>query len=312
MALTGAFLVLFVTFHVLMNGVAIFWPTAYNVVCEMLGANWYALVGGLVLAAGFILHIWYASWLTIQNRRARGHERYNVTSRPPQVEWSSKNMYVLGLVIFAFLVVHLIQFWSKMQFAEILEYRAAEVENINGVSYLVTPAAGTFFLEQAFSCTWTLVIYLVAFVALWFHMTHGFWSMFQSCGWNGRIWLPRIKAIANWYTTIVVALFIAEAVVFTVKAKSNYYTTNEALIEQYMEMAAEYNGAASAPYFEAGKVPMGKFCQGHAGCPEAACPEANCPNAACPEAACPEANCANQCPNAVETVEVTTVETVNN
>ena len=60
MSLTGAFLILFVTFHALMNGVAIFWPTAYNVVCEFLGANWYALVGSLVLAAGFIVHILYA------------------------------------------------------------------------------------------------------------------------------------------------------------------------------------------------------------------------------------------------------------
>ena len=109
MCLTGAFLILFVTFHVLMNGVAIFWPTAYNMVCEFLGANWYALIGSGVLALGFILHIVYATWLTVQNRKARGHERYEVTSRPPQVEWSSKNMLVLGIVILAFLVLHLVQ-----------------------------------------------------------------------------------------------------------------------------------------------------------------------------------------------------------
>ncbi len=109
MALTGAFLVLFVTFHALMNGVALFWPSAYNVVCEFLGANWYALVGTLILAAGFVLHIIYATWLTVQNRKARGVERYAVTTRPKQVEWSSKNMLVLGIVVLAFLVFHLIQ-----------------------------------------------------------------------------------------------------------------------------------------------------------------------------------------------------------
>ena len=74
MALSGAFLVLFVTFHALMNGVAIFWPTGYNMVCEFLGANWYALVGSLVLGAVVILHIVYAIWLTLQNRAARGHD----------------------------------------------------------------------------------------------------------------------------------------------------------------------------------------------------------------------------------------------
>ena len=59
MSLTGAFLVLFVTFHVLMNAVAIFWPSAYNVVCEYIKTNWYALVGTVVMAKSFLLHIIY-------------------------------------------------------------------------------------------------------------------------------------------------------------------------------------------------------------------------------------------------------------
>ena len=63
MALTGACLVLFVTFHCLMNGVALFWPNGYNAVCEFLGANWYALVASIGLAALFIIHIIYATWL---------------------------------------------------------------------------------------------------------------------------------------------------------------------------------------------------------------------------------------------------------
>ena len=75
MAVTGICLVLFVTFHCLMNGVALFWPSGYNAVCEFLGANWYALVATVGLAALFIFHIIYATWLTVQNRRARGNDR---------------------------------------------------------------------------------------------------------------------------------------------------------------------------------------------------------------------------------------------
>lgn len=66
MAVTGLCLVLFVTFHVLMNSVALLWPTAYNAVCEFLGANWYALVASVGLAALFVIHILYALWLTLQ------------------------------------------------------------------------------------------------------------------------------------------------------------------------------------------------------------------------------------------------------
>lgn len=214
MALTGCCLVLFVTFHVLMNTVALFWPTAYNLICEFLGANWYALVASVGLAALMIIHIIYACWLTLQNRRARGSERYAVNDRPKQVEWSSKNMLVLGIVVVAFLVVHLIQFWAKMQLAEIL----GEEYVYNGVE--VHPANGMAFIYIAFSQIWTPIVYIIGFIALWFHMNHGFWSMMQTVGWNGDTWMPRLKTIAAWWTSIVVGLFIIQAVVFTVKANS--------------------------------------------------------------------------------------------
>lgn len=226
MALTGAFLILFVTFHALMNGVAVFWPTAYNTICEFLGANWYALIGSLILAGGFALHILYALWLTWQNRRARGADRYAVTSRPKQVEWSSKNMLVLGIVVICFLALHMYQFWAKMQLVEALHLPSD-----------IPPAAGTLFLQQVFSCPWMCIIYIIAFVALWLHMTHGFWSMFHTCGWDNNKWINRLKVIGNVWATIVCALFIIEAVVFTINAKKGTYLTCPALLEQYEEMA---------------------------------------------------------------------------
>lgn len=310
MSITGAFLILFVTFHALMNGVAIFWPTAYNVICEFLGANWYALVGSLILALGFILHIWYATWLTIQNRKARGSERYEVTSRPPQVEWSSKNMYVLGIVILAFLVLHLVHFWAKMQLAEICGFEVMD----NGQA--VPAAAGTWFLQMTFSHVWVLIVYLIAFVALWFHMTHGFWSMFQSCGWNGKIWMSRLKTIGNIWVTLVVLLFAAEAIVFTVQANKGVYTSCPALQEQYMEMQAAHDDAVFAPVCASESCPQAE-------CPQYACGKADCAMTeceggpcTCPEGtvcspeACRAAGCAGCAAASRETAETVTVETV--
>lgn len=225
MALTGAFLVLFVTFHCLMNAVAICWPAAYNSVCEFLGANWYALLGSAVIAVFVIIHIIYAVMLTLQNRKARGSERYAISKRPGDVEWSSQNMLVLGIVILAFLVVHLIQFWAKMQLQE-----------IRGGLETLPPAAGTLFLQKAFELPWTLIVYGIGFIALWFHLNHGMWSMFHSVGWDNKVWLPRLKKISCWWTSIVVLLFFAEGIVFTVKAHDKYYLTNETLREQYKDM----------------------------------------------------------------------------
>lgn len=233
MALTGAALVLFITFHCVMNSVAIFWPSAYNVICEFLGANWYALVATMGLAALFVIHIIYAFWLTIQNRKARGADRYAVTARPKGVEWSSQNMLVLGIVVVAFLALHLYHFWAKMQLVEITSHSINGWYQYEGAS--VPPTAGTLFIQEVFSQWWVLVTYLIGFVALWFHMTHGFWSMFQSIGWDSTVWIPRLKKISNWWTTIVVGLFAIQAVVFYVQAQDNFYINDKDLEKQYME-----------------------------------------------------------------------------
>lgn len=237
MAVTGACLVLFVTFHCLMNAVAIVCPTAYNVICEFLGANWYALAASAGLALLVVIHIIYAVWLTLQNRKARGNDRYAVSIKPATVEWSSQNMLVLGIVILAFLGVHMVQFWAKMQLVE-----------MTGAESTLPPAIGTLFIQEAFSQIYTPIIYIIGFVALWFHMNHGFWSMFQSIGWTNNTWLPRLRKLSCWYTSIVIALFVAQAIVFTVNANNDYYRTNAELLEQYKEVVAETIG-----------VPAGQF-----------------------------------------------------
>ena len=274
MSLTGAFLILFVTFHVLMNGVALFWPTAYNEVCLFLGANWYALIGTLVLAAGFVLHIIYAIWLTIQNRKARGSQRYAVTARQPQVEWSSKNMLVLGIVVLAFLLVHLYQFWAKMQLAEIAGFEA--IDPVTGEA--IPAAAGTWFIQLAFQNPVTLVIYLIGFIALWFHMTHGFWSMFQTAGWNGKVWMNRLKCIGTVWATCVVLLFAVEAIVFTVQANKGVYTECPALQQQYMDMLEDGEAVSIQQTPCAASECTETVCIKAEECTEAVCNSTECPN----------------------------------
>jgi succinate dehydrogenase / fumarate reductase cytochrome b subunit len=177
-----------------------------------------------------VIHIIYAVVLTLQNRKARGNNRYAVTSCPKSVEWSSQNMLVLGIVVLAFVGVHLVQFWAKMQALEAI----GKVYEVNGVA--VVPQAGTLFLQIAFQQIWTPIVYIIGFVALWFHMNHGFWSMWQSIGWNNEKWLPRLKCISKAWVTIVVGLFTIQAVVFYVRAEQKYYVEDPALIQQYTEM----------------------------------------------------------------------------
>ena len=96
MSVTGMSLILFMTFHCCMNLVALFSEEAYNMICALLGANWYAVAATVGLGALAVCHIVYAFILTAQNRRARGDNRYAVTEKPAAVEWASQNMLVLG------------------------------------------------------------------------------------------------------------------------------------------------------------------------------------------------------------------------
>ena len=156
MSITGLFLILFLTFHMCMNVVALISAEAYNAVCGFLGANWYALVGTLVLAAGFFIHIIYAFWLTMMNRKARGSERYKVVDKPKSVEWASQNMLVLGIIVIGIALFHLYHFWANMQLQEIMGNEVTDVaacavgacEGISGVVCGTVVPPDTRFLER--------------------------------------------------------------------------------------------------------------------------------------------------------------------
>ena len=111
MSVTGIALILFLTFHASMNVVALISAEGYNMICEFLGANWYAVVATIGLAALAVIHIIYAFWLTIQNRKARGNNRYDITDKPAKVEWASQNMLVLGIIVLLGLALHFYNFW---------------------------------------------------------------------------------------------------------------------------------------------------------------------------------------------------------
>lgn len=203
MSISGLFFVLFLLFHSAMNFVVIFSAEAYNAICAFLGANWYALIGTVILAVGFLVHLVYASILTLQNRKARGSDRYAVSRPQKDVTWASKNMYVLGAIIIGILVLHLIHFWSKMQLVEIMyghDYAAAGYHN---------PQDGAYFIQELFTQPIYSIVYIVWIVAIWFHLTHGFWSGMQTLGFNNNKWLPRLKTISNVIASIICLMFIA-------------------------------------------------------------------------------------------------------
>ena len=210
MSISGLFLVLFLLFHLSMNVAAVFSGEAYNMVCSLLGSNWYAVAATLVLAAGVVIHFVYAIILTLQNRKARGNDRYAINARPKGVEWASQNMFVLGLIVILFMLLHFSQFWYKMMFAELIGHHEVALG-----SAMVSPQDGAAFINYYFQGNAVItVLYLIWYVALWFHLTHGFWSAIQTIGWNNTIWMNRWICISKIVATAICVIFAIITIVF--------------------------------------------------------------------------------------------------
>jgi len=214
MSVTGIALILFLTFHCCMNIVALFSGEAYNMICELLGANWYAVVATMGLAALAVIHIVFAFILTAQNRKARGDNRYAITTEvnPGKVEWASKNMLVLGIIILLGLLLHLFNFWYNMMFAEIVGFSSGHL-----------PSDGFAFIIETFSNPVYAVLYVIWICAIWFHLTHGFWSAMQTLGISGKVWFCRWKVIGFIYTTLLMLGFLVVVLAFALKLAPSLY-----------------------------------------------------------------------------------------
>ena len=203
MSLTGIALILFMTFHCCMNVVALFSGRAYNIICELLGSNWYAVAATVALGALAVCHIVYAFILTAQNRSARGANRYEVTAKPEEVEWASQNMLVLGIIVLLGLALHLFNFWYNMMFAELV-----------GMRTVLEPTDGFGLIRATFQTKVYVILYVIWIVALWYHLSHGFWSAMQTIGINGKVWFNRWKVIGTIYVTLLMLAFLVVVLAF--------------------------------------------------------------------------------------------------
>ena len=94
----------------------------------------------------------------------------------------------------------------------------AQLGHMTTCSRWLTLPDGVYHIQNTFGNPVFVVLYLIWLGALWFHLTHGFWSSMQTLGWNNKIWINRWKCISNIYSTIVVVCFALVVVVFFIKS----------------------------------------------------------------------------------------------
>ena len=82
-------------------------------------------------------------------------------------------------------------------------------------SAMVSPQDGAAFINYYFQGNAVItVLYLIWYVALWFHLTHGFWSAIQTIGWNNTIWMNRWECISKIVATVICGLFAIITIIF--------------------------------------------------------------------------------------------------
>ena len=213
---TGAFLIFFLLLHGTINFFSVidslhgsFGKVADDAVRFSTGDGWFQLgcdfmstpvidIMVPILALGFIVHIGYGIWLSLENYAKRGGvKRYAVASKAKTDSWAAKNMFILGILILGLLGFHLTHFWAKMHLQEFMGH---EAEN------------PYYLLMMTFKNWWVVALYIVWFIALFLHLEHGFWSMFQTIGWNNKKWQKRLKVIGVIIAALIVLLFVATAI----------------------------------------------------------------------------------------------------
>ncbi len=201
-AVTGLILTGFVIVHMLGNLQVFFGPDSINAYAVTLKKNAMVLwTARIVLLTAFCLHIGVALWLNWKSRRARpipyAHER------TVQASFASRHMVVTGLVILAFTLFHIAHYTLGI---------VTSAEVAPGVYRNYLELRDNAFRPDVYSMMIygfrnpiLAILYILAQVFLFLHLTHGVASMFQTVGFN----TPRVQTLIRrlaWAVALVVCL----------------------------------------------------------------------------------------------------------
>ncbi|MFO7978982.1 MAG: succinate dehydrogenase cytochrome b subunit [Bacteroidales bacterium] len=189
MALAGAFLMLFLITHLATNILLLSGREAFDAAVAFLLANPIIKAMEYVLFAGFLIHIFLGVLLEIYNYRSRPR-KYKISPKTQTFSFS-RYMFHTGVIIFIFLIIHLVNFFFiKLGWVPVPDHAEGPLDFYNMAVAL-------------FTNPWYSVIYLVSFVFLGFHLYHAFQSAFQSLGLNHPMYTPAVKAFGLVYSVFI-------------------------------------------------------------------------------------------------------------
>ena len=195
MALSGLFLVLFLTQHFSINLLSIFSESSFNEVSHFMGNNHIVqFILQPILILGVLFHFSMGFILELQNSGSRS-VKYASYKGSANASWMSRNMIYSGIVILSFLGLHFYDFWVPE-----INYKYIEVLPLNPDRYFEE-------LVHKFESPVRVGIYVLSFVFLALHLLHGFASSFQSVGVNNK-YSKTIKYFTIAFSVVIPSGFI--------------------------------------------------------------------------------------------------------
>jgi succinate dehydrogenase / fumarate reductase cytochrome b subunit len=211
MGATGLFLISFLVVHCFINSMVFFDPsgTLFNEYAHFMGTNILIRIAEVGLFVGLLLHIIDGLMLYFQNRAARPQD-YVYTKHAENISWYSRSMAILGTLLLIFLILHLSQFWVHTRFMTMpeVDHPQLKVQMIDLYGLMKVTFANPF----------VVVIYVLAQVALAYHLLHGFWSAFQSLGLNHTKYNQAINTAGTIFAVAVPLIFAMMPIVIYLRA----------------------------------------------------------------------------------------------
>jgi succinate dehydrogenase / fumarate reductase, cytochrome b subunit len=184
MAITGFFMFFFVTVHLMGNSSIFIGPSALNAYAEKLHS-----LGALVwIFRGFMflmlaVHVFFGITLTLENSAANP-SKYAV-SKKLKATFSSQTMIWTGILLLSFLVYHLLQFTFRITPDILPDAVANRPGDVYGM------------VLGSFRITTISLVYVAAMATLYFHLSHGIQSLFQTFGCSNDKTLPKVTMVGK-------------------------------------------------------------------------------------------------------------------
>ncbi|MDH5580923.1 MAG: succinate dehydrogenase cytochrome b subunit [Bdellovibrionales bacterium] len=195
MSITGLSLCLFLVGHLIGNCLIYVGPEAFNTYGHTLITNPLIYVAEAGLAAMFLIHILLAMKLTMENKAARPINYYMKKSSGRGETFASNTMPYTGLIVLVFLVLHLLHFKFGPQYTVV--HSGVEMRDLYKM------------VVEYFSHIGNVAWYIFAMIALGIHVSHGFWSAFQSFGINHQKYNCTLRCISKLYAVFITVGFAA-------------------------------------------------------------------------------------------------------